>query len=196
MIKVDLILSCGGVLRNVLKNELIFEAQHFPLYYYQVVEGKVKMNNYSDNGKEFIQDIFTAGRSFGEAPLFVNEPYPANAVAISKGTIVQISKPLFYEMLHQYPDVSIELNRSLARRLYYRTLMAPELSSQNPEKRLLKLLMYLKNQTPTNNTPFLVELSRQQLADLTGLRVETVIRTIKSLEKQQFLNIVAGKIYL
>lgn len=196
MIEVDLILRSGGVLRSVSKNEVIFEATHFPTYYYQVVEGKVKMNNYSDNGKEFIQDLFTAGRSFGEAPLFVDEPYPANAIAISQGTIVQISKPLFYEMLQNYPEVSIALNRSLARRLYYRTLMAPELSSQNPEKRLLKLLLYLKKQTTASNEAFLVDLSRQQLADLTGLRVETVIRTIKSLEKQQFLNIVAGKIYL
>ena len=196
MINVDLILKCGGTLRTVSKNELIFETQNFPLYYYQVLEGKVKMNNYSENGKEFIQDIFTAGRSFGEAPLFINEPYPANAVAISKGVIVQISKSLFFEMLHQYPDVSIELNRSLAQRLFYRTLMAPELSSQSPEKRLLKLLMYLKERTHTSDHPFLIEFSRQQLADLTGLRVETVIRTIKQLEKKSILEIVKGKIYI
>jgi len=92
MIKVDLILSCGGTLRNVVKNEMIFKAGHFPSYYYQVVEGKVKMNNYSDDGKEFIQEIFTAGRSFGEPPLFINEPYPANAIAISAGVVVQITK--------------------------------------------------------------------------------------------------------
>ncbi len=196
MIKVDLILSCGGTLRNVVKNELIFKAGHFPSYYYQVVEGKVKMNNYSDDGKEFIQEIFTAGRSFGEPPLFINEPYPANAIAISAGVVVQIKKSLFDEMLYKHPEVSIELNRSLARRLYYKAIMAPELSSQNPEKRLLKLLHYLKEQTGSTTDFFLVELSRQQLADLTGLRVETVIRTIKHLEKQGYLKIIEGKIYL
>lgn len=196
MIKVDLILSCGGTLRNVVKNELIFKAGHFPSYYYQVVEGKVKMNNYSDDGKEFIQEIFTAGRSFGEPPLFINEPYPANAIAISAGVVVQIKKSLFDEMLYKYPEVSVEINRSLARRLYYKSIMAPELSSQNPEKRLLKLLHYLKEQSGTKTDFFLVELSRQQLADLTGLRVETVIRTIKQLEKQGYLKIIEGKIYL
>lgn len=196
MIKVDLILSCGGILRNVAKNELIFEAGHFPSYYYQVVEGKVKMNNYSEDGKEFIQDIFTAGRSFGEPPLFINEPYPANAVAVTNAVIIQIKKSLFDEMLYKYPEVSVEINRSLARRLYYKAIMAPELSSQSPEKRLLKLLHYLKEQSNTKTDFFLVELSRQQLADLTGLRVETVIRTIKQLEKQEYLKIIEGKIYL
>lgn len=196
MITLDLLLNCGATLRNVVKSELIFKAEQFPSYYYQVVEGKVKMNNYSDDGKEFIQEIFTAGRSFGEPPLFINEPYPANAIAITAGVVVQMKKNLFDEMLYKYPEVSIEINRSLARRLYYKSIMAPELSSQSPEKRLLKLLHYLKEQTPTTDKSFLVELSRQQLADLTGLRVETVIRTIKQLEKQDHLRIVEGKIYL
>lgn len=196
MVKVDLILSCGGTLRNVVKNELIFKAGQFPSYYYQVVEGKVKMNNYSDDGKEFIQEIFTEGRSFGEPPLFIDEPYPANAMAISSGVVVQIKKILFDEMLYKYPEVSMEINRSLSRRLYYKAIMAPELSSQSPEKRLLKLLHYLKDHTTSTSEFFLVELSRQQLADLTGLRVETVIRTIKHLEKQEYLKIIEGKIYL
>ena len=105
------------------------------------------MNNYTDDGKEFIQDIFTSGRSFGEPPLFIDECYPANAIAITKAVIVQIKKSLFYEMLQKHPEVSIEINRSLAQRLFYKSIMAPELSSQSPEKRLLKLLHYLKRTT-------------------------------------------------
>lgn len=196
MIKLDLLLDNGGILREVKKNEVIFKAGQFPSYYYQVVKGDVKMNNYSEDGKEFIQEIFSPGRSFGEPPLFINEPYPANAIAISNGVILQIKKTLFDEMLYKFPEISIEINKSLARRLYYKAIMAPELSSQSPDKRLLKLLHYLKNQNPTASEYYLVELSRQQLADLTGLRVETVIRTIKQLEKQAHLKIIEGKIYL
>lgn len=196
MIRLDLLLDNGGILREVKKNEVIFKAGQFPSYYYQVVKGDVKMNNYSEDGKEFIQEIFSPGRSFGEPPLFINEPYPANAIAISNGVILQITKTLFDEMLYKFPEISIEINKSLARRLYYKAIMAPELSSQSPDKRLLKLLNYLKNQNPTASEYYLVELSRQQLADLTGLRVETVIRTIKQLEKQAHLKIIEGKIYL
>lgn len=196
MIRLDLLLDNGGILREVKKNEVIFKAGQFPSYYYQVVKGDVKMNNYSEDGKEFIQEIFSPGRSFGEPPLFINEPYPANAIAISNGVILQITKTLFDEMLYKFPEISIEINKSLARRLYYKAIMAPELSSQSPDKRLLKLLHYLKNQNPTASEYYLVELSRQQLADLTGLRVETVIRTIKQLEKQAHLKIIEGKIYL
>jgi len=196
MINEELLLQCGAEYRKTEKNELIFEIGHFPKYYYQIKEGRVKMNNLTEDGKEFIQNIFVPGQSFGEPPLFIDEPYPANAIAISKGILIQIKKPLFYEMLQKHPEVSLALNKSLARRLYYKSVMAPELSSQSPEKRLLKLLHYLMEHRKDDNVEFIVDLSRQQLADLTGLRVETVIRTIKQLEKKALLKIKEGKIFL
>lgn len=196
MISEELLMECGAEYRKMEKNELIFEIGHFPNYYYQIKEGRVKMNNLTEDGKEFIQNIFVPGQSFGEPPLFIDEPYPANAIAISKGIIIQIKKNLFYEMLQKHPEVSLALNKSLARRLYYKSVMAPELSSQSPEKRLIKLLYYLMEHRKNDNEEFIVDLSRQQLADLTGLRVETVIRTIKQLEKKEMLKIKEGKIFL
>ncbi|HLW63320.1 MAG TPA: Crp/Fnr family transcriptional regulator [Flavobacterium sp.] len=196
MISEELLMQFGAEIRNVQKNELIFEAGNYPAFYFQIVEGKVKMNNFAEDGKEFIQNIFVAGQSFGEPPLFIEEPYPANAIAVTKGKIIEIPKTLFDTLLQQHPEVSLALNKSLARRLYYKSIMAPEISSQSPEKRIWTLLTYLKNREREKGTAFLVDLSRQQLADLTGLRVETVIRTIKQLEKKKKLEIREGKIVL
>jgi len=196
MIEEDLLMLYGAEVRTVAKNEIIFEIDHYPNFYYQIKKGKVKMNNFSDDGKEFIQNIFLEGQCFGESPLFIDEPYPANAVALTKGIIIQIKKSTFYEMLHQHSEVSLALNKSMARRLYYKISMAAENSSQSPEKRLVKLLSYLKEHRIDQEREFVVDLSRQQLADLTGLRVETVIRTIKLLEKKKELQIIKGKVHL
>lgn len=75
--------------------------------------------------------------------------------------------------------------------------MASEISSQDPRHRILRLLDYLKQSVLKNKTPFSfqVDLTRQQLADLTGLRVETVIRVIKDLEKKGELKIKNRKVY-
>ena len=45
------------------------------------------------------------------------------------------------------------------------------------------------------NSEYIVPLTRQQMANLTGLRVETVIRTIKLMEKNNLLKIKKGLIY-
>lgn len=197
MIDVDILYKFGGEQKKCKKNEIIFVEGQYPLHYYQILEGKVKMNNYSEDGKEFIQNIFSSGQSFGEPPLFIDEPYPANAVAITKAKLIQLPKASFDLMLETYPKVSIDVNRSLAHRLYYKSIMAPEISSQDSEKRLMTLFDYLKaHQGKSEDEVFLIPMTRQQLADLTGLRVETVIRTVKLLEKRGLVQIKDRKIYL
>ncbi len=196
MIDLNLLLEFGGERRKIKKNEVIFEEGTFPAFYYQIIEGEVKMNNFTEDGKEFIQNIFTLGQSFGEPPLFIDEPYPANAIAITPSVLMQIPKNAFYSLLKQYPEVSLAINKSLARRLYYKSVMAPEISSQDPEKRLLTLMDYLKSHYSEDlKEEYIIPMTRQQLADLTGLRVETVIRTIKQLEKRGDLKIIQRKIY-
>ncbi len=39
-------------------------------------------------------------------------------------------------------------------------------------------------------------LTRQQLANMTGLRVETIIRTMKQMDKEDKLNIIRGKVFV
>jgi CRP-like cAMP-binding protein len=58
------------------------------------------------------------------------------------------------------------------------------------------LLSYFKK-TKKNICPDCnkIKLTRQQIADMTGLRVETVIRTIKQLEEKGEVTIEKGKVY-
>ena len=75
--------------------------------------------------------------------------------------------------------------------------MVAEISSQEPEHRILRILDYLKKHVHKKEEPFSfkVDLTRQQIADLTGLRVETVIRATKALEKKGELKIKSRKVY-
>ena len=68
---------------------------------------------------------------------------------------------------------------------------------ENPEKRITELLTYIKNKTETiSSEKYQVDLTRQEIANMTGLRVETVIRSIRSLNEKGELVIDRGKVYL
>jgi CRP-like cAMP-binding protein len=55
----------------------------------------------------------------------------------------------------------------------------------------------LKNQNGCfPNEKLKVELSRQRIADMVGLRVETVIRAMKQLEQKGLISIQKGKVYV
>ncbi|KOS04835.1 cyclic nucleotide-binding protein [Flavobacterium akiainvivens] len=196
MIQESLLEEYGAQKRFAKKGETFFNAGETPRYFYQVARGEVKMNNFNDEGKEFIQGIFTKGMSFGEPPLFIEKPYPANAEAITDAEVYVISKEAFFEMLRNNPDVNLAVSITLSQRLYFKSIMASEISSQDAGHRIIKLIDYFKEIVGVApSEKFRVTLTRQQIADLTGLRVETVIRAIKTLERKGALTITDRKIF-
>ncbi|MFH6986981.1 Crp/Fnr family transcriptional regulator [Flavobacterium collinsii] len=197
MIATDLLKKYGALKKSFDKNEIIFEENNLPTHYYQIVLGEVKMSNYNDDGREFIQGIFYKEQSFGEPPLFLNQSYPANAITVEASEVLVLTKSNFMKLLEENPDVSIKIIENLAQRLYYKSVMAAEMSTQEPEHRILKLIDYgiVYFNFEKNENGHLINFTRQQIGDLTGLRVETVIRTIKTLEKKGLLKIINRKVY-
>lgn len=197
MIAIALLEKYGALKKSFDKNEIIFEDGNLPTHYYQIISGEVKMSNYNDDGREFIQGIFYTNQSFGEPPLFLNQNYPANAIAVEDAEILVLPKSSFMKLLEENANVSIKIIENLAQRLYYKSVMAAEMSTQEPEHRILKLMdhgiAYFNFKKDENG--YLINFTRQQIGDLTGLRVETVIRTIKALEKKGVLKIINRKVY-
>jgi CRP/FNR family transcriptional regulator, cyclic AMP receptor protein len=197
VINVDLLLAWGATFHRLQKGQVLFCEGDTAHFYFQVTEGKIKMCNSNEDGKEFIQGLFAPGQSFGEPPLFDNEPYPASAVAETEATVIRLRKEAFLSLLKDHFEIHICFTQTLARRLRFKSLMAREISSYGPTHRVFTLLKeYKKSQTTEEKLPFLIDLTRQQIADMTGLRVETVIRTIRNLQDEGFLRIQKGKVIL
>ena len=197
MIAPELLEKYGALKKSFDKNDIIFEEGNLPTHYYQILSGEVKMSNYNDDGREFIQGIFYKEQSFGEPPLFLNQNYPANAIAVDDSEVFLLPKNNFLKLLEENPAISLKIIENLAQRLYYKSVMAAEMSTQEPEHRVLKLIdhgiAYFNFKKDVNG--YLINFTRQQIGDLTGLRVETVIRTIKALEKKGLLKIINRKVY-
>jgi len=197
MIAAELLEKHGALKKSFSKNEIIFEEGNLPMYYYQIISGEVKMSNYNDDGREFIQGIFYKQQSFGEPPLFLNQKYPANAIAVEESDVFFLPKIDFMKLLAENPAVSLKIIENLAQRLYYKSIMAAEISTHEPEHRVLKLIDHgiAYFNFKKNEDGYLINFTRQQIGDLTGLRVETVIRAIKTLEKKGELKIINRKVY-
>ncbi|RXM47654.1 Crp/Fnr family transcriptional regulator [Flavobacterium sp. YO12] len=197
MIASELLEKYDAIRKTIDKNEILFEEGNLPTHYYQIISGEIKMSNYNDDGREFIQGIFYKDQSFGEPPLFLNQKYPANAIAVENTEIFLLPKVTFMKLLQENPSVSINIIENLAQRLYYKSIMAAEISTHEPEHRVLKLIdhgiAYFNFKKEANG--HLISFTRQQIGDLTGLRVETVIRAIKALEKKGQLKIINRKVY-
>jgi len=181
----ELLLASGGEVKKYKKGELIYREGHHALYFFQIAEGKVKLNNYDDEGREFIQNILGGGQSFGDSMLFLDKFYPMNAVSLIPSEVIRVPKERFLKLIQIHPHLSMEMNACLSQRLYFKAIMLQNMASLNPISRLTGLLDYLKSYHDDScGSCFHVELTRQEIANLVGLRVETVIRALKKMEKE------------
>jgi CRP/FNR family transcriptional regulator, cyclic AMP receptor protein len=162
----------------------------------QVAEGQVKMYIMNPDGQEFMQGIFNPGESFGEPALLGGFPYPSSAVAMVDSKVWRLPKADFLQLLKENFDLHLKLDQVLCKRLQYKSMILTEVSSYDPEHRLTTILKYYKaKETRTDpRAKIIVPFTRQQLADMTGLRVETVIRTVKKMEKDGKLALEGHKI--
>ncbi|MGG1922147.1 Crp/Fnr family transcriptional regulator [Chryseobacterium sp. NRRL B-14798] len=177
-------------------HETIFQEGDTPKRYYQITEGRVKLNHYDEDGKEIIQSILFSGQSVCELLLFITEKYPVNAITLNPCEIITIPKDNFFKLLADHPNVSLDINKFISKRLYQKFVMMQHNLSLRPEVRLLGILDYFKSYSNNKEKySFEVYLTRKQMASITGLRIETVIRTIKKMESDHVLKLINSKIF-
>ncbi len=196
MIPAQLLEAYGARRKQINKNEILFNEGNRALFYWQVISGNIRMFNFSEDGQEFTQGIFGPGDSFGEPPLFSDFDYPSSAIAVEDAELYKLKKKNLLNLLRENFEVHLEITAALSKRLQYKAIILREMSSHPPEHRILTLIDYLKSENAGEDKGFYeVRLTRQQIADMTGLRVETVIRSIKSMEEKGEVKIENRKVY-
>jgi CRP-like cAMP-binding protein len=185
----------GGRVLRLARGETLFDQGTTATSFYQVRSGRVKMVSINEQGREFVQGLFAEGQSFGEPPFFNDVPYPAAAIAVVESAVWSCPREGFLRLLAEHPDIHLRLTKVLSGRLVYKSMMLAEIAVEEAEHRLATLIDYFRDadeQRPSGD--YRVPFTRQQLADMTGLRVETVVRTVKQMEHAGVLTIDEGKI--
>lgn len=196
MIDIDLLLTWGATYKQVQRDEIIFHEGGCANFYYQVVSGRVRWVSINEESREFIQLMVDKGESFGELPLFDDGTYAATAIADEDCVLIRLHKSNFLQLLKDNPEIHFAFTRLLSERMRFKFLTIRELAYYNPEHRVSTLLGYFKeNNKHTCPKCKQIQLTRQQIADMTGLRVETVIRVMRHLHNKGALLIEKGKVY-
>ncbi|MEL1243819.1 Crp/Fnr family transcriptional regulator [Flavobacterium sp. DGU11] len=193
LIDLDLLYTWGAVAKEYKKGEIIFEEEGIANFYYQIIDGCVKMFNTNDKGKEFTQGYFFNGQSFGEPPLFIDERYPSTAMAFHDTTIIKLSKDKLIRILDEYPSIQKQFLNLMARRIYSKAKTSKDIINQNPAFRIIAFFNTSKKNKEGEKE--LITYTRQEIANFTGLRVETVIRALSRMNTEKKIEIKNHKIY-
>jgi CRP-like cAMP-binding protein len=161
------------------KGRTLFEEGQDSGTYFTVVTGRVKVLKSLPSGKDVILHFLSEGDPVGTVATFEGRPFPASAVAIEPTVCLLVPRREFFALIERHPALVRGLLAGLTHRLMELTSRITELTGGQVEPRLARLFLKMADQIgrPQSDGLFIpMPLSRQELADLTGTRIETAIR--------------------
>lgn len=173
--------------RNYKKNMIIFmEGEPGEAFYY-IRSGKVKVFRTYEDGKEHIIHIFGAGDVFGEATLFSNIPYPACALVYEDSVIGIIKNSDLENLIRCNSELALKIIKILAGKLVFTQHKIKDLAFNDVFARTAAQLLKLAKDYGVkveNGIAIDIQVSRQDLADMTGTSRETISRAISKFKKE------------
>jgi CRP-like cAMP-binding protein len=194
-IDTDILITYGATVNRLKKNTIIFSQGDKARFYFQILEGQVKTYNLNPKQKEFVQGIFNTGDSFGEPSLFIEEPYSVSAITTENSILLRLPKNTFMDILKDHPAIQMSLLISFSKKLLDTSVSSRILNIKSPEQRILEFLEHHKKKSSVSSERILVPFTRQEIANLTGLRIETVIRALRKLNEENKVDITHHKVY-
>jgi CRP/FNR family cyclic AMP-dependent transcriptional regulator len=108
---------------------------------YFLKQGKVKVANYSEDGREIIKTILQPGEVFGELALFDEGKRNDFAQAMEAVTVCKIRKQDFEHFMAEYPHFSLKVNKLIGFRLLKIERRLESLAFRDARSRIIELLL-------------------------------------------------------
>ncbi len=177
------------------KKASIYSEGHRPLYLYYVVSGKVKTYRTNDDGKELITGMYKDGDFVGYIALLEESLYKDSAEALEGTELMLIPKSDFTQLVNSNPEISKKFIRMLANNVSDRETQLVKLAYNSLRKRVADALVLINNRYKKSegDTP-LIQISREDLANIVGTATESLIRTLSDFKGEGLITIQEGKI--
>src|SRR6516165_7520511 len=166
-----------GAMMAYSPNSEIFGENEPADYLYKVVSGSVRTYKILSDGRRQVGGFYLPGDIFG---LEFADEHTLSAEAVSDTKVLVVKRSALSALAGRNPSVAQQLFALTGRELHRvqdRTLLL----IKNARERVASFLLEMADRASENN---IIELpmSRQDIADYLGLTIETVSRTLTSLE--------------
>ena len=180
------------------KGQIIFYEGKGALGIYCVHSGKIKVYKLGSEGKEQIIRVALPGSLLGLRSVISGRSHSASATALEDSVCCFISKRKFFQLTIKYPDISQRIMVILSNLLDGAEDKITSLAQKSVRERLAETLLTLedafRSDHQTDGT--IINLSREDLANLVGTATETVIRLLSEFKQDKLIEIRGRKIKL
>ncbi len=184
-------------IKSYRKKEFVYEEGSYPRGIYFVNKGKIKTFKTHELGKEFITGLYKEGDFFGYLALMEDSKYTDSAEALDESEICFIPKEDFFALIFKNAEVSRKFMKMLSGDLSEKEDQLVKLAYNSVRKRVAEALITLHNRYKKEDEKnFSMNISREDLANLSGTATESTIRTLSDFKDEKLIEIKGGYISL
>jgi CRP-like cAMP-binding protein/AmiR/NasT family two-component response regulator len=180
--------------RQIKKKQVLYYEGDVPLGIYLVLEGSIKTIKLAEDGRELMTGSYKTDDYLGINALLLDEPFTETAEAVEDSAICLLPKQPVIELLNQYPDIGNQFIKIISNEIHAKEEQLLELAYHSVRKRLAGVLVRLNKQALTDQLMF--TLSREELASMAGIAVETVSRTLTDFKDEGIIDRKASHIQI
>ena len=177
-----------GVAMTFTRNGEIYGEGEPADFVYKVISGTVRTSKVLTDGRRQVGGFYLAGDIFG---LEIGEEHGFSAEAISESTVLVIRRSALIALAARDSAVARELWTLTARELA-RVQEHLMLLVKTAQQRVAGFLLEMAARRPAGDTVEL-PMTRQDIADYLGLTIETVSRTLTSLENEAAIELANSR---
>jgi len=168
------------------KGEHIAKQGSFVTHVLYLQKGLIKIYIETEQENDIILNIFRGGDYIGLPNLFTNAPLQYSVAAIEDSIICAIDKTVIENLVLQNGQFAKTIIQTLnnCTLFHYRRLISA--SQKQLNGRMADALLHLANQVYHSDT-FTLSLTRKELAELAGMSVMSVVRTLKNFAQNNII---------
>lgn len=180
------------IAKNYKKGELVHnEGGQCSLLFF-VRTGRVKVYRTSNQGREQIYEVLTAGDTCACNPGEMVWQCTASAEALEESTLWFLPRENYVRMVRNNTRLMHALNELFAKRLQCFSNIIEEVTLKDSKKRLVKFLLDMlaeKKVGVTKNDILFIPSTREEIAHRLGAARETVARQISALKRKKLIDV-------
>ena len=179
------------------KKQVIYKEGAHPHYLYFVLKGKVKTYKTHEDGKDLVMDLFSEGDFFGYVTLLEGGSYKETAETIEETELAFIPKKDFEELINSNPAIANKFIGLLAKNLLEKEKQLLGIAYNTLRKKVAEAVISMLRKYHVNKKePYVIDISRDDLATIAGTATESLIRTLSDFRDERLIDIKSGKVII
>ena len=183
--------------RRLTRGEAAYRRGDSPNEIFRLVEGAVKLCNFTLDGREMVAGEFRPGDCFGEMGVIDGLPRVSNAIASRDSRVSVLSKQAFDKLREKHPEINQQLAKVLCRRVRFLYSLYDESFVLKLHERLARVLhrMAYSHSLRGEQGETYIEISHEELSHMLGASRQSISKELKALEREGDIQLRYGKIY-